>query len=101
MYTSFKKAKGIKKIIRYGSLNSRLRPKYWKAISDQENIVRKVREIADMKDEGNDDSVTKFYSELMEKIPEDETRLTYKIRDEISKDLARTRTSEHIKTEEG
>ena len=54
-----------------------------------------------MRDEEDDRSVTKLYRELMEIIPEDETRLTYKIRDEISKDLARTRTSEHIKTEKG
>jgi hypothetical protein len=37
----------------------------------------------------------------MQIIAEDETRLTFKIRDEISKDLARTRTSERIKTVEG
>jgi len=60
-----------------------------------------VRELADMRDEEDDRSVSKLYRELMEIIPEDETRLTYKIRDEISKDLARTRTSEHIKTEKG
>lgn len=34
-------------------------------------------------------------------IENDETRITPKIRDEISKDLARTRTSKRIKTKEG
>ena len=46
-------------------------------------------------------NVDKLYATLMEKIVDDETRLTPKIRDEISKDLARTRTSERIRTAEG
>mgnify|MGYP000999214136 CR=1 FL=1 len=37
----------------------------------------------------------------MDIIENDETRLTPKIRDEISKDLARTRTSERVRTAEG
>lgn len=37
----------------------------------------------------------------MNKIVDDETRLTPKIRDEIGKDLARTRTSDRIQTQEG
>ena len=48
-------------------------------------------------------TVTQLYSCLMNKIEENEDseesgnqRLTPKIRDEISKDLARTRTSERI-----
>ena len=40
-----------------------------------------------------------LYATLMQIIPDNETRLTPKIRDEISKDLARTRTSERITTE--
>ena len=32
---------------------------------------------------------------------DDETRLTARVRDEIGKDLARTRTSERVRTEEG
>ena len=35
MYQTFKKAKGLKKIIRYGNLNTNLRAKYWKKNSDQ------------------------------------------------------------------
>ena len=50
-------------------------------------------------DDNND--VTSVYQSLMERIPTDETRLTPKIRDEISKDLARTRTSERVRTAEG
>lgn len=34
-------------------------------------------------------------------MPNDESRLTPKIRDEIDKDLARTRTSERVRTKEG
>ena len=34
MRTIFKKAKVMKKIVRYGSLGSELRPKYWKRITD-------------------------------------------------------------------
>ena len=42
-----------------------------------------------------------LYAELLSIIETDETRLTPKIRDEISKDLARTRTSERVQTREG
>ena len=42
-----------------------------------------------------------LYAELLSIIETDESRLTPKIRDEISKDLARTRTSERVQTPEG
>ena len=42
-----------------------------------------------------------FYADLLGKIEGDEARVTPKIRDEISKDLARTRTSERVRTPEG
>ena len=42
-----------------------------------------------------------MYEEIIEKVTDDETRLTARVRDEIGKDLARTRTSERVRTEEG
>ena len=110
-----KKAKVAKKVIRFGNLNSHLRAKFWQKTSDQEAVVIHVREMAQIEEEsghrGSDvdaavakndmSNVDKLYATLMEKIVDDETRLTPKIRDEISKDLARTRTSERIRTAEG
>lgn len=51
--------------------------------------------------ESESQDVSSVYKELMRRIPDDESRLTPKIRDEIGKDLARTRTSERIRTVEG
>lgn len=101
MYQTFKKAKGLKKIIRYGNLNTNLRPKYWKKISDQTEVVKEVYAMIDLPVTADNSNIESLYATLMQLIPDDETRLTPKIRDEISKDLARTRTSERITTEEG
>ena len=49
--------------------------------------------------ESND--VSSLYRAILERVPDDESRLTEKIRDEISKDLARTRTSDRVRTVEG
>ena len=46
----------------------------------------------DLPDQGQD-QVEKVYAEIVARIDTDESRLTPKIRDEIDKDLARTRTS--------
>ena len=42
-----------------------------------------------------------MYEKLVAVIADDQTRLTERVRDEISKDLARTRTSERVRTLEG
>ena len=54
-----------------------------------------------MTDPSDSGDPQRLYEEIIEKIPEDETRLTARVRDEIGKDLARTRTSERVRTEEG
>ena len=65
--------------------------------------MQQVCEITDLKivSENAKESVDLLYAELLSIIETDETRLTFKIRDEISKDLARTRTSERVQTPEG
>ena len=63
--------------------------------------MRQVRQLADINDPSDSGDPQKLYKEIMEKVPEDETRLTARVRDEIGKDLARTRTSERVRTEEG
>ena len=45
--------------------------------------------------------VSALYQAILDRVPTDESRLTPKIRDEISKDLARTRTSDRVRTVEG
>lgn len=45
--------------------------------------------------------VSALYQAILDRVPTDESRLTPKIRDEIAKDLARTRTSDRVRTVEG
>ena len=45
--------------------------------------------------------VSALYQSILDRVPTDESRLTPKIRDEIAKDLARTRTSDRVRTVEG
>ena len=100
LHHTFTIAKGLKKIIRYGNLNNELRPQYWRQITDQENIRTQVQEMAEIPISESGD-VSALYQAILERVPTDESRLTPKIRDEISKDLARTRTSDRVRTVEG
>ena len=81
-------------MIRLGNLDQSLRGAYWRQISEQEKTVMEVCELTDidLPDQGQD-QVEKVYNEIVARIDTDESRLTPKIRDEIDKDLARTRTS--------
>ena len=57
--------------------------------------------MADLAVPGDQGDPKQLYEEIIEKVTDDETRLTARVRDEIGKDLARTRTSERVRTEEG
>ena len=48
IHHTFTLAKGLKKVIRYGNLDSSLRARYWRSISDQENICKQIIEMADI-----------------------------------------------------
>ena len=75
-------------------MDQSLRGAYWRQISEQEKTVMEVCELTDidLPDQGHN-QVEKVYAEIVARIDTDESRLTPKIRDEIDKDLARTRTS--------
>lgn len=42
MHTMFEKGKALKKVIRFGNLNPKLRARFWQQISDQDNILDQV-----------------------------------------------------------
>lgn len=50
MNQMFTKAKALKKVIRFGNLNSRHRASYWRHITDQKLTVEQVRDLANLKE---------------------------------------------------
>ena len=106
----------MKKIVRYGNLDSKLRPKYWKRITEQDVMMKEIRDLAGLPsgaDQPYNPSI--LYSTIIAKIEAEEAameiseefkkdacnRLSEQIRDEIEKDLHRTKTSARINTKEG
>ena len=94
----FKRSKVMKKIVRYGNLDSALRPNYWKRISDQDNLIGEIMDLAGVKlHSSRSDQNFSIYETILAKIEAEEAamltseefkqdacnRLPDRVRDEI------------------
>jgi len=91
----------VKKVVRFGNLDSSLRIKFWVKFCPFFQVQQQVREELKVPPEVNN-----LYQHIQNSLQENCTdifmvRLNENVRDDISKDLKRTFTAERMKTEEG
>ena len=96
------KKKFVKKIVRFGNLNSGLRTKFWNKLCYFSGLEDSLRE-----ELGLEDGTISVYAHILDLIKEESIGeksiqiLNEKVIDEISRDLKRTHTSERMRTIEG
>ena len=66
----------MKKIVRYGNLDSVLRPNYWKRISDQDNLIGEIMDLAGIKlHSSRSDQNSGIYDTILAKIEAEEAAM--------------------------
>jgi hypothetical protein len=106
----FKKTKSIKRVLRLGNLNEELRPKLWCKLINKDDLNEKLLQLTEtsVREQFCSEEDSSLYEHILQSVNayaplhviqtiEEEnpsSRLTLRMRDEIEKDLNRTKTSQ-------